>query len=48
MFDWFFTGDEFVYLSEVVAEWLAFGLGLGAMAWVLSVVIGFIWSFIRY
>lgn len=48
MYDWFLVGEDFGFLAGIVAEWLAFGLGLGAIGWVLSVVIGFLWSIVRY
>lgn len=48
MDDFFLSGSDFGYLADIAAEWLAYGIGLGAIVWVLGAVVGLIWSFLRY
>ena len=48
MADWFLVGDNFGYLSDVVAEWLAYGVGLGAIFWLIGQVVSFVIRFLRY
>lgn len=48
MADWILTGDDFAYLSGVIAEYIAYGLGLGAVLWLVGAVVHVIWDFVRY
>lgn len=48
MFDCFLSGDDFTFLADIVSEWLAYGIGFGAIVWVISAGLGLLWSVIRY
>lgn len=47
MGDWI-VADYISYLADVAAEWLAYGIGLGAILWVMSLGVGLIIGFVRY
>lgn len=48
MADWFLVGDDFAFLVDIVTEWLAYGIGLGAIVWVISCAVGLIWQFVKF
>lgn len=48
MADWFLVGEDFAYLSDIVASFVAYGIGFGAVAWLIGQVLAFIWSVIRF
>ena len=48
MADCFLTGNDFAYLSDVVTCWLAYGIGFGAVFWLVGQGIRVIYSFLRY
>lgn len=48
MADWILTGEDFAYLAEVVWRWIAYGVGFGAVLWLLGAVVHVIWDFVRY
>lgn len=48
MADWFLTGSDFGFLSDVASEWLAYGIGLGAVAWVIGQVVGLLFRLLRF
>jgi hypothetical protein len=48
MADWILSGDDFTYLADVVSKWLAYGIGFGAVVWMIGQVIGLIYKFVRY
>lgn len=47
MSDWI-VADYISFLVDAVSSWLAYGIGFGAMVWVLSQVVGLIYRFVRY
>lgn len=48
IYDWILVGDDFGFLSQTVAEWLAYGLGLGAIFWMVGSGVALIFRFLRY
>lgn len=48
MADFFLVGDDFAYLADIAAQWLAYGIGFGAVVWMIGQVVALIWSFVRY
>lgn len=48
MSEWILTGDDFAYLAEVVFRFLAYGLGLGAVLWLVGAIVHVIADFVRY
>lgn len=46
--EYFLPTEDFGYLVDVAAEWLAYGIGFGAIFWVVGSVVSLVWSFIRY
>lgn len=48
MADWFLTGDDLSYLVEVVGTFLAYGLGLGCVLWLIGAIVHVIADFVRY
>ena len=48
MADCFLTGEDFAYLSDVLSNWLAYGIGLGAVLWLLGQGVRFVIQFVRY
>lgn len=44
----FLTGDDLAYLVGTTVDWLAYGIGLGAVLWVIGRCIALIFSFVRY
>lgn len=48
MADWILSGDDFTYLTDVIANWLAYGIGLGACFWMLGSIVALIYKFLRY
>lgn len=45
---YFLTGDDFGFFADAVSTWLAYGIGLGAVAWLVGQVVGFIYQVLRY
>lgn len=48
MADWFLTGSDFGFLAEVVAAFVAYGLGLGAIVSMLALGIWFVVQLIKF
>lgn len=48
MAEWFLSGDNFGFLSEVAVTYVAFGLGLGAVVFLLGWIVYFIIQIIRF
>lgn len=48
MADLFLSGDEMAYLTNAVAQWVPFGIGLGAIAWVIGQAVAIIWQLVKY
>lgn len=48
MADFFLTGDDFTFFVDVVSNWLAYGIGFGAVVWIIGQAIGLIFRFVRY
>lgn len=46
--DWMLVGDDFTYLSEVSAGFVGFGLGLGALLWVIGYVVYWLTQLFKY
>lgn len=44
----FLDAESFGVLAEVVGTYIAYGLGLGFIFWVLGRVVGFVIRFARY
>lgn len=45
---WLLTGDDLAYLVEVVWRFVGYGLGIGAVMWVIGALVTFVWDFVRY
>lgn len=39
MADWFLTGDDMGFLVDAVTQWVAYGVGLGAVLWLLGAAV---------
>ena len=48
MGDCFVSGADFAFFSDAIANWLAYGIGLGVIAWLIGQVVALIWSVVRY
>lgn len=48
MVEWIITGDEMAYLAEVVGQFLAYGLGLGCVLWLVGALVHVVSDFVRY
>lgn len=46
--DWILVGDDFGYLAETVAAFVGWGLGFGAVLWVVGFVVYWLTQFLRY
>lgn len=46
--DWILVGDDFGFISDNVAAYVAYGIGLGAIAWMLGQGIAILFKFLRY
>ena len=40
---WLLVGSDFGFLSDAVSTWLAYGIGLGAVAWLIGQVVGLLY-----
>ena len=47
MANWILTGDDLSYLVEVVGTFLAYGLGLGCVLWLIGAIVHVIASVVR-
>ena len=47
MADWL-VAEHISFLADAAADWLAYGIGLGAILWVVSLGVGLIIRFVRY
>lgn len=48
MAEFFLTGEDFTYLSDAVSSWLAYGIGFGAVAWLIGQVVALVWQLVKY
>lgn len=48
MADLFLTGDDLAYLTNAVASWVPYGIGFGAVAWIIGQAVAIIWQLVRY
>lgn len=48
IYEWMLTGDDFAFLSDNVGQWLSYGVGLGAIVWLVSQGVALIFRFLRY
>lgn len=48
MADWFLVGDDFSYLVDAASSWLAYGIGFGAVVWMIGQVVALIYRLVRY
>lgn len=48
IYDWILTGDDFGFLSDTLAQWLAYGIGLGTIFWLLGQGVAIMFRFLRY
>ena len=48
MADWFLVGEDLAFLTENVALWVAYGIGLGAVLWVVGCMVHWVYLFVRY
>lgn len=48
MADWILTGEDFTYLVDIVSNWLAYGIGFGAVVWMIGSAIALIYRLVRY
>lgn len=44
----FLTGDELAYLVDTAIAWLAYGIGFGAVLWMIGRGVALIFSFVRF
>ena len=47
MIEWFAL-DDFTFMTDAVSTWLAYGIGFGAIFWIIGLVVALIFSFVRY
>lgn len=48
MLDWFLVGEDFAFFTDIVAEWLAYGIGLGAVVWIIGQAVALIYRLLRF
>ena len=48
MADWFLSTDDFAYFTDAVATWLAYGIGFGAVLWLIGQMVGVVYRFLRF
>lgn len=44
----FLTGEDLAYLVGTAVDWLAYGIGFGAILWMIGRGVALIFSFVRY
>lgn len=44
----FLVGDDLTYLVDTAIEWLAYGIGFGAVLWMIGRGVGLIFYMVRY
>lgn len=45
---WVLVGDDFAFLADNVGAWMAYGIGLGCIAWLLGEGVALLFRFLRY
>lgn len=48
MAEFFLTGDDMAFFVDAVAQWISYGIGFGAVFWIISQCIGLVWQFARF
>lgn len=48
MAECFLSGEDFTFFADVVSNWLAYGIGLGAVFWLVGQIVRVIYQFLRY
>lgn len=48
MADWFIVADDLAFLTDNVVAWFAYGIGLGAILWIIGSMVHWISLFLRY
>lgn len=48
MAECFLSGEDFTFFADVISNWLAYGIGLGAVFWLVGQIVRIIVQFVRY
>lgn len=48
MADFFLAPQDFEFLSDIVATFISYGIGLGAIFWIVGAVVSLFWQLLRY
>lgn len=48
MADWILVGDDLAFLTDCIVQFVAYGIGLGAVLWLVGWCVYWLQLFVRY